>query len=408
MSSPTPPRRGAAPDDDDSVLTPDVNPTLPARPAEPGAPVPDLARTGEAMRGLPGRSAALTVLAVLALLYTLYFARDFLRPIVFALLLSFLFSPVVRMLARWRVRPPVGAALVILGGLAVGGLAVYELAGPVQSWAAEAPETAREVQRKVRGLLRPFEQVTRTAQQVESATETVGGAARTPEVVVRPPSLVSRLFGTTQHFLTGAVEVLILLYFLLAGGDLFLQKLVKVLPNLGDRIKAVEIARRTESSISTYLLATLAVNLVEGALVAGAMWALGMPNPLLWGALAAALEFIPYLGAATMIVVLSGAALVTFDTVGQALLVPAAFLVINTLQANFLSPVVLGHRLALNPVALFVGLAFWYFVWGIAGAFIAVPLLATFKIFCDHIESLASVGEFLGVRDEDERRAMIR
>ena len=102
------------------------------------------------------------------------------------------------------------------------------------------------------------------------------------------------------------------------------------------------------------------------------------------------------------------AAITIFDNIGHALLVPGAFLLINVIQANLVSPLLLGHRLALNPVAILVGIAFWFWVWGIPGAFIAVPLLATFKIFCDHIQSLAAVGEFLGMRDDDERRATVR
>lgn len=400
------------PPQDDSALTPDVDPTAQARPAGPEAARPDIERTAEAMESPRGRSIGITILVVLALLYTLHFARDFLLPIAFALLLNFLFSPLVRGLARFHIRPPVGAAIVVLGLLGLTGLGGYELAGPVQDLASSAPQTLSSAQGKLRKLLRPLERVSKTAEQVESAATGVGGvgapAPRTREVVVKQPSLIARIFGTTQRFLADALEVVILLYFLLAAGDLFLQKLVKVLPNLQDKHKAVEIARATESSISTYLLTAASVNVVEGIVVTGAMYLLGMPTPALWGALVALLEFVPYLGALTMVLILSVAALTTFDNVGHALLVPATFLLVNLVQANLVSPVFLGHRLALNPVAIFVGLAFWWWIWGIPGAFIAVPLLATFKIFCDHIEALASVGEFLGMRDEGERRALLR
>ena len=125
---------------------------------------------------------------------------------------------------------------------------------------------------------------------------------------------------------------------------------------------------------------------------------LGMPNAILWGSLAALFEFIPYLGALAMAVILSIAALTVFDDIGRALLVPAAFLAINLIQGNVVSPLLMGHRLSLNPVALFAGLSFWFWIWGLPGAFIAVPLLSTLKIVCDHIESLAPVGEFLGMR----------
>jgi predicted PurR-regulated permease PerM len=391
---------------DDSVLTPDVDPSARATPVDAGAPTPDISRTEQAIESPKTRSAGVTTLTVLALLYTIYFARPFLLPLTFALLLNFLFSPVVRRLARWHIRPPLGAGLVVLALLGALGLGGYELTGPVQSWAEKAPETLSTAQKKIRKLMRPIE---RASKQMETAA--TAGSPATPtarEVVVREESTVSKIVGVTQHFFAAALEVVILLYFLLAAGDLFLQKLIKVLPTPGDKRKAVEIARETEASISTYLLTTALVNVGEGIVVAFAMYLLGMPNPLLWGAMVALLEFIPYLGAAMAVVVLGIAAITIFDSVGQAMLVPGAFLLINVIQANLVSPLLLGHRLALNPVAILVGLAFWFWMWGIPGAFIAVPMLATFKIFCDHIRSLAAVGEFLGMRDDDERRATVR
>jgi predicted PurR-regulated permease PerM len=252
----------------------------------------------------------------------------------------------------------------------------------------------REAESRLQKLRRPVEQVSKTAEQVEQATKMDN--SKTTEVVVKGPSLSERLFGTTQTILTTAVEVIILLYFLLAAGDLFLQKLIKVLPQLRDKKKAVAIARETEASISTYLVTVTLVNLGLGVAVAAVMYVLDMPNPILWGALAAFAEFIPYLGATAMVAVLTLAGLVTFEQVGHALLVPGGYLAVNLLQSQFIAPLILGRRLTLNPVAIFIGLVFWWWIWGVPGAFIAVPLIATFKIFCDHIEALAPIGEFLG------------
>jgi predicted PurR-regulated permease PerM len=238
------------------------------------------------------------------------------------------------------------------------------------------------------------EQVSKTAEQVEEATKL--DQPETQEVVVKGPSLTERLFGTTQTIVASSIEVIILLYFLLAAGDLFLQRLIKVLPQFRDKKKAVTIARETEASISTYLVTVTLMNVGLGITVALAMFLLGMPNPILWGAMAALAEFVPYLGATAVVGVLTLAGLVTFEQVGHALLVPATYLGVNILQSQFVYPLVLGHRLTLNPVAILVGLVFWWWIWGIPGAFLAVPLLATFKIFCDHIEALAPIGEFLG------------
>ena len=381
--------------------------TAAATPVVPGAPAPDISRTTQALESATGRSLGVSVLAVLALLYTLYFARDFLLPVTIAVLLDFLLSPVVRAMARLHVPPPVGAGVVIIALLGTLAFGVYELADPVQRWVEKAPATMASVNDKVARILRPVERVSKTAEQVASATGVQGGAPAN-EVVIKGPSIVARVFGTTQRLLAGLLEVIILLYFLLAAGDLFLQKLIKVLPNLHDKRTAVQIARQTEASISTYLLTAALINALEAAVVTLAMYLLGMPNAILWGVLVFFLEFIPYLGAAAMTAILTVAALTTFDGVGRALLVPAAFLAINLVQANFVTPLLLGKRLTLNPVAIFVGLAFWWWIWGVPGAFIAVPVLATFKIFCDHIETLAPIGEFLGKRDEGERRTTVR
>jgi predicted PurR-regulated permease PerM len=363
-----------------------------------GGPVehPDIKKLGEALRDrLEVRSVALTGLFVLAAFYTLYFARAFFFPIVFAVLLDFLLSPLIRALKRARIPEPLGAALVIIVLLGAAGASIYGLTGPAREWVGKLPSSMRDAQDRLRQLRKPVEQVSKTAEQVEQATK-ITDQAKAQEVVVKGPTLTERLFGTTQTIVASAVEVIILLYFLLAAGDLFLQKLIKVLPQLRDKKKAVAIARETEASISTYLVTVTLVNVGLGITVAAVMFLMKMPSPLLWGALAALAEFVPYLGATALMTVLALAGLVTFDHIGHALLVPAAYLGVNFLQSQFVSPLVLGRRLTLNPVAIFVGLVFWWWIWGVPGAFIAVPLIATFKIFCDHIEALAPIGEFLG------------
>ena len=379
-----------------SAFEPEVPPNaLAPGEAEPGSQ-PDIRKLGHALRErVEVRSLSITGLFVLASFYTLYFAKAFFLPIILAVLFDFLLSPLIRGLKRARIPEPLWAALVISALLGTAGVAVYGLVDPAREWVTKLPGSMREAEGRLRELRNPVEQVSKTAEQVEQATK-VNDQAKTQEVVVRGPSLTERLFGTTQTLVVSFVEVIILLYFLLAAGDLFLQKLIKVLPQFRDKKKAVTIARETEASISTYLVTVTLVNLVLGLAVGGVMFLLGMPNPLLWGALAALVEFIPYLGATALVAVLSLAGLVTFDHVGHALLVPASYLAVNTLQSQFISPLVLGRRLTLNPVAIFVSLVFWWWIWGVPGAFIAVPLIATFKIFCDHIEVLAPIGEFLG------------
>ena len=142
------------------------------------------------------------------------------------------------------------------------------------------------------------------------------------------------------------------------------------------------------------------INVGVGVAVGVGVWLLQMPNPVLWGVLACVLTYIPYLGAVVGIGILGLAALLAFDDLGHALAVPGVYLVVSFLEGNFITPLVLGRRLTLNPVVIFVGLLFWFFLWGIPGALLAVPILAICKIVCDHVDTLAPIGEFFGPADD--------
>ncbi|HXF24928.1 MAG TPA: AI-2E family transporter [Gemmatimonadaceae bacterium] len=354
-------------------------------------------------------SLSLAILALLAVVYTLYFGRAFFIPIFFAFELNFLLSPAIRWARRvLRLPAALTAGLLIIalaGGL---GLGVYELAAPAQGWLTSAPATLKQAGDKLHKIMKPMEQVSRTAEQMDKVASVSGNGTPTRTVVVAGPSLGSRFFGTTQSIIGALLEVLVLLFFLLAAGDLFLQKTIKVATGAASQRTAIEVARQIEASISRYLVTSALLNLAEGAVFTGIMYLLKMPNPFLWGALVTCLEFIPYIGALTLVAILTIASLTVFDNVAHALIVPGSFVALNLIQGNLIGPTVMGHRLSLNPVAIFIGVAFWWEIWGIAGAFIAVPMLASLKIVCDHVEWLSGVGEFLGQRDADERRIAVR
>jgi predicted PurR-regulated permease PerM len=378
-----------------SSFEPDVE-VAPTTPSPVTGTEPDISKVGTALRErVEITSIAITGLFVLGFFYTLYFARAFFVPLILALMLDFLLSPIVRALKRLRFPEPLGALVVLVGLVLVLTTAVYSLADPVREWLTRAPATLSKTGEQLRQLRRPVEQVSRTAEQVEEATS-APAAPQVTEVVVKGPSLSERLFGTTQSIVTVGIEVLILLYFLLAAGDLFLQKLIKVLPQLKDKKRAVTIARETEAGVSAYLFTMTLLNIGEGIVVAAAMAILGVPNAVLWGVLAVVLEYVPYIGAFALAGILTLVGLTTFDDTLRALMVPGVYVAINFVQGNFIVPMVLGRRLTLNPVAIFIGLVFFWWIWGVAGAFLAVPILATFKIFCDHIETLQPIGEFLG------------
>lgn len=361
---------------------------------------PDLSHLLDLFSGpLDVRSIALTGILILLVFYSLYFAREFVMPVVLAFLLTFLLAPVVRALRRVGVPETIGAALVILAFLSGVGYGVYSLSGPARDWIERAPEGMRRVERRVRDLQRPVTEVREAAEQVQEQVEEMAGQGRRQrptEVQLEGETLTGLVFTTTQAFLAGAVVTVILLYFLLASGDLFLRKLVRVLPRLRDKKAAIEIARDMEDHVSTYLVTMTLINLGLGLAVGAAMRLAGMPNPVLWGAAAAVMNFVPYLGPLVTLVMIALVSLLTFENLGRAIVAPALYLGLNALEGYVVTPMLLGRRLLLNPVVIFLGIIFWGWLWGIPGALLAVPILVSFKIFCDHIEPLSPIGEFLG------------
>jgi predicted PurR-regulated permease PerM len=366
-------------------------------PAEAEYPEPSLAATKEALQGPFGiRNVALSGLFILAAFYTLYFARDFLLPIVLALLFNLLLSPLVRGLKRLHIPSPLGAAVVILAVLGTFGWGVYQLSGPAYDWMMRAPQSFRKVEGRLRELKRPVQSIGKATEQVEKMAQVAPAGAAAPTVAVTAPSLGARILSRATDLGASTAITIILLFFLLASGDMFLRKLIKVLPSLADKKRAVEIARQVETDISAYLSTVAMINTGLGLAVWLAMALLGLPNPLLWGVMVALTNFIPYLGALTCYVVFAVLGFLTFPDFAHALMPVGAFLVLNVLEAYLVTPMVLGHRLTLNPVVVFLSLTFWSWLWGIPGAILAVPITVVGKILCDHIAPLAPLGEFLG------------
>ncbi|HEU4525468.1 MAG TPA: AI-2E family transporter [Gemmatimonadales bacterium] len=381
--------------DDGSILTPDVDQrALTPEPAPTGEP-PNVTKLASLLgENADARHVALVGLFVLALFYTLHLAQAFFLPIVLAILLDFLLSPVVRALRRIGLPEPAGAGIVMLGLIAMLGLGLYYLSGPAARYIALVPQSVEKVRDRIESMRGSMAQVTEAAEQVERVADV--GEDDAPQVEIKGPSLTRQLFGGTTALLSAATVVIFLTYFLLAVGDLFLQKIVAVLPQFKDKRVAVTIFRETEAQISLYLFTVTLINIGVGVVTALVVYLLGMPNAVLWGVVAMVLNFVPYVGAVANMVLLALAALMTFEDAGRAMAVPGAFLALNLVESNLVTPMIYGNRMRLNTVALFIGLVFWWYIWGVPGAILAVPMMAAFKIACDHIESLSPIGEFLG------------
>ncbi|HEX5794216.1 MAG TPA: AI-2E family transporter [Geminicoccaceae bacterium] len=365
--------------------------------AEAAAPAPAVEEVPEVRARL--RSGILAGLFTLAMFYTFYFAKAVLIPIALAMLLNLLLAPVVRGLKRYlRLPTGVGAALVLLLGVAVVAGSIYGLSGPATRWVNELPIAMINLRLKLEELREPVAEVQEAAQRVEKLAQ---GAPNPDEqqpvkVAVAGPGLTQTILGGAVSFVTGAVVMIALLFFLLASGDTLLRQAVSIAPRLSDKRRVVEIARDTEDDISYYLLTVSLINAGLGVAVGVAMFLLGMPNALLWGVMAGIFNFVPFLGAVVGISTVALVALLTFDQLWSIVLPPLTYLFLTSFEAQFVTPALLARRLTLNPVAVFLALIVWTWLWGVAGALLAVPLLATFKICCDHIEPLQPIGTMLG------------
>jgi predicted PurR-regulated permease PerM len=340
------------------------------------------------------RSIALTGLFVLAVFYTTYFMRAILLPLVLAVMLSYLLRPVVRALVRLKIPPYVSSALVLISLLAIIGYGVSSLATPAADWLEKAPYSLQQLQHKLLPLRQPMEKVAQASGEIEKLA-TAGIPPAKVAVEVKRHPITDTLVSRTPEFLTTVLLLFILLYFLLAYDGVFLGKVIKLLPTLADKKRAVSIATEIEGQVSRYLFTVTLINLGLGLAVGTAVGLLGLRNPIMWGVMVAILNFVPYLGALTGIVCLTLGAVLSFDSFGYALLFPAVYLFLATLEGNFITPWVMGRSLTLNPVMIILSLTFWGWLWGIAGIILAVPILAAFKIFCAHIEPMEPLAEFL-------------
>ncbi|MEY2510568.1 MAG: hypothetical protein QOE26_1331 [Verrucomicrobiota bacterium] len=340
------------------------------------------------------KSLALTGLFVLAVFYTMYFMRAMLLPLVLALLLSYLLVPLVRGLARLRIPPHLGAGIVLLALIGAIGYSVSRLSEPAAGWIEKAPYSLQQLKQKLVPLKKPMEKVAEATGEIDKLTSPEESQAK-PQTVVVKKNALAEVFTQGPEFVASAVVMLILLYFLMAYDGVFLNKIIRITPRLGDKKRAVSIMREIEIQISRYLLTITAINICLGFAVGTTVHFLGMRNPIMWGVMVAMLNFVPYLGALTGIICMTLGAVLSFDSLGYALIIPASYLLIAVLEGNFITPMVLGRSLTLNPVIILIALAFWGWMWGISGMILAVPILATFKIFCDHIEPMAPVAEFM-------------
>src|SRR5580658_2679640 len=353
-------------------------------------------------------SLALRLLAITALGTVAFIARTAFVPIALALLFSLVLSTPVEALHR-RGLPRSAAALLVLlllGGLVAGG--VNLLWTPAQSWWASAPQTMRTIEKRLRPaatLIGRVEMLSDEAGQIgQGALAATGSKAETARPAAAPPApspslaqgnTIVEVITAMRTALMGVLTVTIVTLFALAGGPPMLARMSAAVAKDLHSSRTLQVIDAVRIEVGRYYMSFALINLSLGLMTAAITWLLGMPNPLLWGAVAAVLNFVPYVGPAITLLLLTIVAFVSFDGIGHVLAVSGSYLALATIEGQVVQPLGVGHRLELSPVIIFLSLWFWGWFWGIPGIILAVPSLVAIKVVAEHSKHGHPLVEFL-------------
>ncbi len=327
---------------------------------------------------------ALIALLILALAYTANITQEVLLPVVLAAFLAMSLSPVVSMLARWMPRA-LATTLVMCCCLLALGTAVSLLIDPAAEWLRKTPQTMQSLAPKLKSFMKPIAAATDATESLVQIGTQRKPAPSAP--VAATDVRISDALLQAPRLLVKLLSIMLLCFFFLLRGDDMLRRLVELSPTLRHKRNAVVIVRAIQSDTSRYLLTTTLINILLGVITAIGLHLLGLKDPLLWGAVAGLLNFIPYVGALVMVGLLALLGMLQFPNPGVALLPAAFFLVLTALEGQLISPTILGARLSLSPLAILLWLIFWGWMWGVAGVLLGVPLLMCLKIVCERFDA---------------------
>ncbi|QEG41607.1 AI-2E family transporter [Roseimaritima ulvae] len=336
-------------------------------------------------------------------------AQVFLTPVILGFLLALVFSPVRRLLERSGIPPGLAAAAIVLSLVAGMALTTYLLAGPIMGWVEEAPSIGARLETRIREIRESVggdeegPSVDEVVNKIEDAAMPSDGDVQ--EVVVQEKGYLGTLASTAPSVLIQIVMVLVLLFFVLASGDMFYEKIVHVMPTFHDKRRAIKIARDIERKLSRYLLTITIINASLGVAIGVTMWAFGMPNPLLFAVIGCLFNYVPYIGAIAGTVIALVVGMLTFDGVAAAIVPAFTYYLLTAIEGQFVTPYFVGRNLKLNTVVVFIAVAFWAWVWSVVGMLVAVPLLVTIRTFCEHIPRLEPFGDFLSARGAEVEEA---
>jgi predicted PurR-regulated permease PerM len=349
-----------------------------------------------ALRPRPRASGALLLLAVLATGYTLWAAQDLILPVLLAVFFALVGNPIIRLLQRLWIPRFIGAVLVLGIGLVLTVQLGRQLVTPATEWIRQVPSQVHDLAPKLRTLVKPVREANRAAENIARAAG--GEAAGTPVQVVKTEvNDPYKALTSTPRFLTSVLAVVLLTFFFMVYGQSLQRNAIALLPGRQQKRLTVEILQSIEHEISRYVLTISVINVVFGLLFAGVLAYLEVPvdEALLWGTMAALLNFAPYVGPLIGIAIMLVMGFVAFHDPLHSLLPAGIYLLLHTLEGQLITPIVLGRRMALSPLILILGLMVFGWMWGIIGLLLAVPLLVCVKLVLAKIEGMEGWAKLL-------------
>lgn len=337
----------------------------------------------------PRASVPLLVLATLAVGYTLWAAQEVLLPVLLAMFFALVGNPIIRVLRRLYVPRFVGALIVLLGGMAMAGLLAQKMLPSAMDWAQQAPREMRQLAPKLRELTKPVQDANKAA---ESFARAAAGTqnAKSPQVVQTTPDDPYRKLLATPRVLASLLAVVLLTFFFMVYGENLQRNAIALLPGRQQKKFTVDILHSIEREVSRYVLTISVINTVVGFVFAGVLYLLGLPlaEALLWGTMAALLNFAPYVGPLIGMAAMLLVGFISFEEPFQSMLPAVAYLVLHTIEGQIVTPIILGKRMALSPLVLILALMVFGWLWGIIGLLLAVPLLVCVKLVLARVEGM--------------------
>ena len=340
----------------------------------------------------------LTAILLVLLSIVMYFGKDIVMPIALGILISLTMTPPVRALTSRFVPASLAAFLVIFSVASVIGAGGYFLSEPIAELIESVPEMRKRAESKLIRYQSSIEAISEVNEQVADLTESARDDS--VKVVVKQPGLITSAASSIGSGLTSIALALVLALFLLSSGTLFYEKLIGVIPQLSGKKRALRIVKDVESNVSRYLFTISLINAGLGLLVGTLLHLYGVQSAALWGVIAAVFNFLPFIGAIAGSLLLAAVSLGFYDSIVASLVPAAIYMGCSVIEGNIITPLIVGRRLKLNVVAVFLAVTIWAWLWGISGALMAVPLLVVVKVLCDHVENWHTLGAFLSARRE--------